>query len=396
MQEHNAYIVLEFVKQNGPVSRAETARSLGFSKSAISNLIGVLLQDEFLEVVGTGHPATGRKSELLSFNPNAFFSIGVEIASGEVRCALINLDGRIIDQQSKPVVETSDVAAVVERTEAAIKEIVDASGYARRRIAGVGIMIPGIVDAAAGRVIYSSVLRWNEPVDLAERIEQALGIPVFLENDANALALAEVWVGRGGQFANVALLFLSEGVGGAFFSKSQVLRGRNYAGMEIGKMIVSGTDGPASVESFLSFDKLKEHFVEPEWGEPSNVTELYDSIRERARTDLESMRTGFDYVTDTLAQAIANLVAILNPDAVFLDSPLIEAYGGFVAELEQAVEDYLPPRPELSVRLFPASITAEKEMLGGAAVAMYRTRFRFIITGKENVESEQQGNGAGS
>lgn len=389
MQEHNAHIVLEFVKQHGPVSRADTARSLGFSKSAISNLISVLLKDELLEVVGTGHPATGRKSQLLSFNPNAFFNVGVELLWGQVRCALVNLNGRIVNEHTEVVSDTTDAAEVVNSVEKSVRLVAENSGQTHDRVAGVGIMVPGIVDAAEGRVVYSSVLGWNEPVNLASMLEDRLSTPVFLENDANALALAEVWVGRGGQFSHIALLFLSDGVGGAFFSKSEVLRGRNYAGgMEVGKMIVCGRDGPASVESHLSARTLEDLFGLEHGPKVDNVEALFERVREQVLADPESVRPAFQEIVDLLAQVIANVVALVNPDAVFLDTPLLQAYDNFIRELEESVGQYLPRRPELTVRIYPASLPTEREVVGGAAIAMYRTRFRFIITGKNSTEAE--------
>lgn len=381
MQAHNADIVLQFIKRHGPLSRAETARSLGFSKSAISSLIGLLLDEQLLQTVGTGHPATGRRSQLVSFNPNAFFTVAIHLFRGRVRCALINLEGRIIIERVESLRDRSDAAEVIEHSAGLIEQVVRHSGTERARVTAVGVMIPGIVDSVTGRVLYSSQLGWDDPVDLAGELQKHVKLPIFLDNDANALALAEVWVGHGARYTDIALIFLSDGVGGAYFSGSHLLRGRSSAGMEIGKMNVCGKEGIASVESYLSFKSLCSLFGLDDDPKVTDTETLFHQVQARTRADRSAMRRALSETTDMLAQLTANLVAVVNPEAVFLETPLTEVVPGFMEELETRVAAYLPRKPKLSVQMFPASLDAERAIVGGAAIAMYRTRFRFIITG---------------
>ncbi|WP_455381408.1 MarR family transcriptional regulator, partial [Salinispira pacifica] len=80
MQEYNAYIVLEYLRHNGPRSRADISRALGFSRSAISNIVELLEEYRLVRYSGIGHPHTGRKSRLLEFNPLGRYFVGVDLS----------------------------------------------------------------------------------------------------------------------------------------------------------------------------------------------------------------------------------------------------------------------------------------------------------------------------
>ncbi|MEX2445623.1 MAG: ROK family transcriptional regulator [Alkalispirochaeta sp.] len=384
MQEHNAYVVLQFIKHEGTVSRADIARSLGFSKSAISGIVSFLTTERLIQVVGQGSPRTGRKSELLSFDPSAALHVGVDLRAKDLNMAFIDLSGKVLSRVSMPMHESrspQDVIDSIVRGYEHLSTTVENSDSTTR---AMGLMVPGIVDPESGNVIYSSNLDWSESVNLSVRIERKMGIPVYLENDANALALAEVWVGRGADFSSIVYLYLGRRVGGAFVSKSQLFRGSSYAGVEAGKTIVCTSRGPTNVETALSGTRLSELFgeqVAPTEDLESYVMHLAAS-GELYQGDSEII----DYITDVFSQLVSNAIAMFNPDAVFIDTPVTQLNTALLPKVSKRVRDLLPVLPTRNIRVYPASLTREDEVIGGAALAMYRSRFRFLLTGRQAVE----------
>ena len=217
--EHNADIVLEFIKYHGPVSRAQIARALGFSKSAISNLTAFLLENQLLTVAGIGHPTTGRKSQLLAFNSNAFFYLSIDLRWHQVEVAVVNLSGRIITRVTTPLARPQVPADVITQIGESVERVLldYQATMSMDELKAVGVMVPGIVNAETGQVVYSSNLGWDTVVDLGAELKGMTGLPVYVENDANALALSELWIGRGKSYPSLVFLFFGNGVGGRFY-----------------------------------------------------------------------------------------------------------------------------------------------------------------------------------
>lgn len=381
--EHNADVVLEFIKRHGPVSRAEIARALGFSKSAISNLTAFLLENKLLNVAGIGHPTTGRKSQLLAFNSNAFFYVSIDLRWHQVAVAIVNLDGQIITQVTTPLARSHDPADVIVRIgETVYPALTDfQNDKSEHDLKAVGVMVPGVVNAETGQVLYSSNLGWESPVDLGPALQALIGLPVYIENDANALALSELWVGQGKSYPSLVFLFLGNGVGGAFVSKSELLRGRNYAAVEVGKMIVCGPEGPESVETHPSFQDLRRltaaHDEDMAGAESSTATSAVGVWHHRQ----ESEQIVLENLVRMFGQVVTNVVSMFNPSAVFIDTPRMPTPSNFLSTLKTEVTKLLPERPQRAVELLPTSLGPEEEILGGAAIAIYGTRLRFIVTG---------------
>lgn len=406
MHEHNAYIVLQLVARQGPLARADIARILGFSRSTVSGIVEFLVGERLLTVAGRGNPRTGRKSELLIFDPGAVCHIGVDLRRDAVELSSIDLAGRINERTSCPLDSRDrvgpDPAQVVEAIVSGWESLtsgIPASDMLPSSPLAIGVMVPGIVDADTGTVVYSSNLGWSSPVKLGEMLcarlasnpnakpgtwsgaelvnsrAERMSLPVYLENDANALALAESWVGAGRDFAGLVYLLVEHGVGGAYVARSQLFRGSNYAGVEAGKTLVHvpGETIPRTVEWALAVERLVERFGPCGRGS--------DNLYEFIAHSKDVSRAGVAYIGGILGQLSANIIALLNPDAILIDAPLAQAHDALLSRIIKDTRSLLPSAPEKAVRILPSSLRREDRVVGGAALAVYRGRFRFLITG---------------
>lgn len=374
MQQHNAYVVLELVKKRGPLSRAEIARTLGFSKSAVSEICALLLGYDLMRRSGKGNPRTGRKSELLEFNPGGRYFVGVDLSWERKVFAIVDLAGRIVASERADL-PTSEPQGLVDGIALHAARLIEGSRVARELIGGVGIMVPGLVDSKSGRVIYSRSV--TPALSVSEEISTRLALPVAVENDANALALGEDWVGHGKDYSKLAYLYLGDGVGGAFISRGALLEGADNASSEFGKMVVDGGSGAVQAEHVLlrRFSELKTML---------GLVDATDSeIREAIATAAGEPRIApvLKAMLHILAQMVANIVAVLNPEVIILNGPFIPPDSILTERLRTEAERFLPEQPRRTLRLLPASLDEETGVIGGAAVAMYRSAFQFIVTG---------------
>jgi predicted NBD/HSP70 family sugar kinase len=378
-QLHNLNLMLKLIKAEGPISRADIARSLKCSKSTVTVIIGQLIEYGLIREIGKGNPATGRKSTLLEFNPKAKFVIAVDSRPDYSRLAVMDLSGGI-ELALELAQAGTDPASFTRRLIEGIAELIAKSKLDKDQFVAVGIMVSGIVDPGRGKVLYSALMDWEEAFDLAAPIQDATGIPVFLGNDVNALALAELWLGCGQSASSIAYLYLDRKIGGAYVDEGFVIQGADYAFAELGKIIIAGDKGPEQLESRLAIPSLLERFGIAIEAERSGGMELRAELAHYLALNPELRAHLLEFLLDALGQAVSSIVAILNPGTIILggfsyfDPPFIE-------RLTARARSLLPRLPHRTISIVTACINGRDEILGAAAIAIVNTRFKFLIQG---------------
>ena len=388
MQVHNAHIVLELLKRSGPISRADIARSLGSSKSAISNITTLLGEFGLIRSSGVGHPHTGRTSELIEFDPSGRLFIGIDLSWEKKVFAAVDLSGRIV-ASSQASFGTSAPSGLVKRIADCVENLVSKGGLRREVIEGIGVMIPGLVDPDSGTILHSRSVVWNEGESLSALLTSRLGIPVTLENDANALALGEDWVGKGRDFTTLAYVYLGEGLGGAFVSGGSILQGADHAASELGKMLVGGGREPVRAEKALLGLFAEISRALSLGGRTEN--EVQHAVAEAYRSKDTRLKRLEGRIIQVLAQLLVNIVAVLNPEVIIINSPYLPLQDSFLDELGSRVYELLPERPRRTLRLIAAALDRQSGVIGGAAVAVLRSQFQFIISGAPPPQRTREG-----
>jgi len=183
----------------------------------------------------------------------AEYSIGVDLGGTNLRAAAISKDGKILDKVS---VDTNGAGG----REAVINDIVQSISGLRtkqssNRLAGVGIGVPGFILLEKGIILGSNNLPYFDDFPLRDEIEKRLGTPVILENDANAAALGEKWMGTGRDVEDLVLLTLGTGVGGGIISNGRMVHG--FLGMagELGHITVVPNGNPCGCGNIGCLEK---------------------------------------------------------------------------------------------------------------------------------------------
>jgi len=379
VQLHNLNLVLRQIKEKGPVSRADLARNLNCSKSTVTNIVGELIRFRLVREVGKGSSATGRKSTLLVFNPNGYFVVAADLRPGRLNLAVVDLSGNIECQLELQEGEFAP-AELLPRLIAGMRSLIKRARIDRERIEAVGIMVSGVTNSLRGVVRYSAALGWEEPVELGALVGQALGLPVFIENDVNALALAESWLGCGQASDSLAYIYVDEKVGGAYIYKGSISHGADFAFAEFGKLIVSGERGAEQLEKRLAIPQLLNRFgagaerAERAAARPAEAFDRFLDLGEAARERF------YEFLIETLSQVITTIVAILDPHQIVLHC-FSRDEAGFISRLTEATFKLLPRLPERTVRVVPATLLGQGEVIGAAAAAIGNTRFKFVVQG---------------
>lgn len=171
------------------------------------------------------------------------FAIGVDLGGTNLRASAVAIDGEVLEDFQIPTESRSGPDHVVERIIEGVVEVNE--GHAGSELIGIGVGVPGLIRLETGVIAKAPNLHGWEDYPLKQKLESALKLPVLVENDANAAALGEVWLGAGHDVDDLVLLTLGTGIGGGIICRGTILHG--YLGMagEIGHVTVD----PSSVWS---------------------------------------------------------------------------------------------------------------------------------------------------
>ena len=181
IRDINRQIVLNYVREREPISRAEIARETELQRSTISAIVEDLKKEGLVEEIGEGESTGGRRPTMLRLRTAGAMAIGVAITPTLTTVATSDLAGRVVEQEEFFTDPDSD------KTLGLVIELVRAySSRNRGAIEGVGVSLPGLVNPAIGEAVYVPYFKWRD-LPVSKVLSAAAGLPVIVENDANAV-----------------------------------------------------------------------------------------------------------------------------------------------------------------------------------------------------------------
>lgn len=226
----NRRIVLNLIRSNEPISRADLARHSGLQRSTVSVITEQLIAERWVTEGANGRVPRGRRPRFLHLNKERVGIIGVNIRPAMTTLALADLDGHFIAQESLPTAQ--DPNRFIEELVPRLQNLKNM----RHEVTceGIGVSLPGRVDLTSQRLVFAPNLNWRN-FDLKTPLEEATGLSVALENAANACALAEIWFGgRSDSAQDLIALTVSEGIGTGLVMNRQLVRGSTGVAGEFG------------------------------------------------------------------------------------------------------------------------------------------------------------------
>src|SRR5712691_5146007 len=226
----NRQIALNLIRARQPISRADLARSMDMRRGAVSLIVNELIEEGIIFEGATGETSRGRKPKFLFVDTRLRCAVAVDIRPTRTYIMATDLVGRpLVGVTSFPTERdpkrfVSDLAARIRRLLSDHEEIGEC--------AGIGIVVPGMVDRTGSRILYAPRLGWHD-LPLLEPLQAATGLPVSIENSGRACALAKVWATRGGDDTTADFVFVSvsDGLGVGVIVRGELLRGQhNVAG----------------------------------------------------------------------------------------------------------------------------------------------------------------------
>jgi predicted NBD/HSP70 family sugar kinase len=321
----NRRIVLNLIRTHQPISRADLARHSGLQRSTVSVITEQLIEEQWVIEGANGHAPRGRRPRFLHLNKERVGIIGINIRPARTTVALANLDAHFMAQESMPTANEPD--QFIAHLGSRIRSMV----AMRPEITyeGIGVSLPGRVDLASQRLIFAPNLGWGE-FDLKTPLEEATGMPVELENAANACALAEVWFGRRTEGVhNLVALTVSEGIGSGLILNHQLVRGSTGMAGEFGHttIVEDGLEcrcgNRGCLEVYASNSAAVRYYTQSSGARYSRAgtrtieqTPTFDDVLRLAEQNDPKALEAIDQVAHYLGIGIALIVTGLAPDVI--------------------------------------------------------------------------------
>ncbi|WP_173917581.1 ROK family transcriptional regulator [Halobacillus sp. Marseille-Q1614] len=231
MQELNQFRILDMIRKYGPISRSDLAKRLNLSPTTVATAVSEFIKEGMVVDGQPGHSRGGRKPILVSFVPDSRFLIGVSITNSAITLASMDMEANIIKKSICTInilEKEAIVDYIVSSIAAYVKEISDLDNCI-----GISTIAPGIVDSENGIIRKNTKLNLEE-VPLKALVEERTGLKTWVDNDANAIVLAEKQFGTFQDKRNLVYIQLGEGLGAGMIINDEIFRGRNGGAGEFG------------------------------------------------------------------------------------------------------------------------------------------------------------------
>jgi predicted NBD/HSP70 family sugar kinase len=373
IRDLNRAAILGLVWEHGLIARVEIARRLALSAAAVTDITRELVDDGILREVEEGASSGGRRPILLGLVGPAAQAIGVKIASDHLAIVRVALDGAVLLRATEAFEAARPDA--LDRLVRVLAAAVEGSGAFPGRLLGVGLGMPGIVDANG--VVQAPTLGWSD-VPMGPLLHARLSVPVLVDNDVNTLAVAERLYGLGRGLEHTITITIGRGVGLGIVVGGELYRGARGGAGEFGHLPVDPA-GPACTcgrrgclealvgEAALVRTAIGVGVVGVDDPRPvAALRQAADAGDARARSILGEAGA-------TLGRAVAGLVNILSPQRVIVSGEGIQAWDHWAIRFDDALRSAVfPPLTGVEVQVDPWD---DAKWARGAAALVLKATF---------------------
>ena len=364
MQDFNTRAVISLLYNGEPMPRTKIASKTGLAPATISNITSRLMSSGLIVEAGVGKSTGGRKPTLLDINEKFGYVMAIKIEARRVITGLYDLRtnkiaGGVTQLEPEPEVET--VLEVIKS---------DYETYLKKGdILGVGVGVSGLI-SDEGAIIYTPILEWSN-VSLADDLLSGKRVPVVVDNDVNALTLAEGWLGAGRSYDDFLCITVGEGIGAGLMIDGALHRGALGGAGEIGHITLD-PNGPVcrcgenGCLEALASDYFLRNEIEKLNLKPATIDHLADLAKKNEASATEVFRK----MGRNLGLGIKNLVNTLNPEAVLLGGERLSEANYFMPEMKQEVLNHSFPEEARELKIVRTELGKEGWLIGAALLSI--------------------------
>ncbi|MBX3178439.1 MAG: ROK family glucokinase [Candidatus Hydrogenedentes bacterium] len=319
--------------------------------------------------------------------------VGVDLGGTNVKTAMVSWDKQVLAKDSRPTNANEGPEAVFDAIESSVRDLLGQSDLRPEEVMAVGIGAPGPMDWRTGVVYSPPNLPGWENVPLAEIMRERLGVPCYVENDANVACYGEFWLGAGQGTQNMALLTLGTGVGGGVVVFGMLLRGEDGTAAELGHLKIQRDGRPCGcgsrgcLEQYGSVTGMVLTAREGlESGRESALREMcggdFDAITGKMISDAAARGDAFarwvvEETATWIGLGISSIINYQNPEKVVLCGGMIAAGDLLLEPVRRVARENAFPVPAKRCQIVLAGLGSDSGVLGAAGCALSRFESNF-------------------
>ncbi|MCL4850827.1 MAG: ROK family transcriptional regulator [Bryobacteraceae bacterium] len=374
LREANERLVLNTIRRNPRISRADIVRITGLGPSSVTYIVDRLVRNELIREEETdGRTHVGRTPTALGLRPEARMAIAVEIDRPDSKIALVDLNGDIV--RKKTVRWHSNSELLFERIRAAIRSLADP--LQPGQMLGVGVGLPGTLDRASGQVIAAENFGWFG-LNAGTFLRRDLSFQFHFENAAQLSALSEMWISEreSRPLQNFVFVAARGGIGTGVIIKGQLFQGAHSSAAEFGhttlypdgRRCTCGNTG--CWEQYSSDVALCRLYTE--LGGKNGVEPNAAAIIKLAREGDSFARRAIEETAGHTGLGFANLIWALDPEAIVAGDWMVEAWDLIEAPIWNVVRQRVAGYYLSGLRILPSRNSRDWSLLGAAALVLGR------------------------
>jgi len=374
--------IVRYLYFHGSKSAAEISIKLKSSIPTITATINELISIDVITEQGQGSSSGGRRPNLFGLQNNTFYILGIDIGRFAVKMAIFNTKlENITGLQIYPLKLEND-SKQIDIIHKIADKLINESGIIRKKLIGIGVDMPGLVDAANG---YNYTFFYEKDRSVASFFEEKFELPVYIENDAKARALAEYRYGLAKGCNNALVMHVGWGVGLGMIINGKLFGGASgFAGelshiplVDNGILCNCGKQGCLeTVASGTALVRLAKEGLSA--GRNSTLNKIIDNGQELIpRTIIQAANEGDQFAISIISQVglelgkgIAILIQLLNPELIILGGRVAEANQYLLTPIEQALNHYSIPKLRNQTNIKISELGSNANILGTVAMVI--------------------------
>ncbi|MGM0379487.1 MAG: ROK family protein [Bacillota bacterium] len=368
----NQRTIIEYLRKNGPTSKADLSKLLEISKPTVAKNVKALIDLNILYVYGEGKSSGGRRPLLIDFNSNYKYILSLNINIDYPIIALFDLEGKIINKKTLVLKESIDEKEFFEKIYNEIKNIFDHKNIEDEKIGVITVSTPGIIDEDSGEIYANPQFNEWDSINIKKELNNRFNKEVIVKNDVSMSALGEKHYGIGKKYDNLVYISSSLGIGAGIILNGKLYEGKRKAAGEICYFInEKNLSNKNNLEKSFSIPAiLKKVQNDLEDNKDSILYNLSNGGKEKITVDMlvKAINIADPYVLKYIEKAasgygvaINNISILLDLEAVIIGGVLSRLGIRFISKIRSIVQDNNP----IDVKILPGGLRDNASIYGG-------------------------------
>ena len=372
---NNKKRIIRLLSKERELTKLEISRKLEISVPTASTIVGELIEEGIALEAGMSTSTGGRKPVIIKFLPESRYSIGMDFGRDFIRMIVTDLDSRIIEDRRKELAAMNE-KEVLEVIKDLIDKLLDENKQIRDNLLGIGFSLPGTVNEKELKLEVAANFKLRNIS--FKPLQDYFGVPIYLENEANAGALAESKLGIAKDLDNLIYVSVTEGVGGGIIINKSIYKGRSKRAGEIGHMTINKAGRLCNCgkrgcwETYASVRAIINDYNT----ESSYKATSIDDVMEKYKNNEETAVKVVNLYIENLAEGIQNLVFIFSPDYIVVGGDMSKYSGLFLDKVVDKVFDKNEFYSRSEVNILFSQLGEDSNILGASLIPIVEN-FRF-------------------